>query len=171
MIPLTSPSQACRRGQSSACARNRWLFYQILCLRKLAVVQVHVPLRGTDVCVAQQAAGEFDPLLPADLRPAFVSGQVQDQIPWQASFVAGVLPFGLDQYPLVPIAATIAWQFIGVLASAKTSIAASIWLILPSCFATALAFAGLVCFAFVVALFFVLVAMTSGARGHPASFR
>ena len=58
---------------------NTTLFYQILRLRQFPVVQVHVPLSRADVRVAQQSAGVFDPLLPTDLRPALVAGQVQAQ--------------------------------------------------------------------------------------------
>ena len=36
----------------------------------------------------QQATGVFDPLLPADLRPAFVTRKIQHQIPRQARQIA-----------------------------------------------------------------------------------
>ena len=74
------------RNGTSPCNRQA-LFHEILRLRKLAVVQVHVPLRGRDVGVARQSPGEFDSLLPADLRAAFVAGQIQHQIPRQAGQV------------------------------------------------------------------------------------
>jgi hypothetical protein len=61
--------------------------YQILRVRKLAVVEVHVPLRGRDIGVAQQPAGVFDSLLSADSRPAFMAGQVQHQISRQTGQV------------------------------------------------------------------------------------
>ena len=64
------------------------LFDQILRVCQFAVIKVHVALRRRDVGVPQQPTGVFDPLLAADFRPAFVPGQVQHQIPGQASQVA-----------------------------------------------------------------------------------
>ena len=48
------------------------LFYQILRVGQLPVVEVHVPLRSRDIRVPQQSPGGLDSLLPTDLRTAFV---------------------------------------------------------------------------------------------------
>src|SRR6266550_4240788 len=49
---------------------------------------MHVPLGRRDVRMAEQPAGVLDALLPANLRAAFVAGQIQHQIPWQTGHVA-----------------------------------------------------------------------------------
>src|SRR5690349_12464025 len=59
-----------------------------LCRRQFAIVQVHVALRRRDVCVPQQPASVFNPLQPADSRPAFVAGQIQHEIARELSNVA-----------------------------------------------------------------------------------
>jgi hypothetical protein len=70
------------------------LFHEIVRVRKLAFVEVHLPLSGTDVGVPRQPAGVLNPLLAADLHPALVAGQVKHQIPRQAGLItqAGVCP-------------------------------------------------------------------------------
>jgi hypothetical protein len=51
--------------------------------------------------VAQQPAGIFDPLLPAVLRPAFVAGEVQHQIPRKTGQVPepGIRPAEIRDAP------------------------------------------------------------------------
>src|ERR1051326_6305880 len=51
--------------------------------RPAPVVKVHVPLRRADIRVPQQAAGVFDSLFPAELRPTLVAGLVEHQTLWQ----------------------------------------------------------------------------------------
>jgi hypothetical protein len=54
------------------------LFHQILRLRKLALVEMHVALRGRDIRVTEQPTGVFDPLFPANFpscQLSVVSGQ------------------------------------------------------------------------------------------------
>ena len=54
---------------------------QILRIRQLPIVQVHVPLSRRDVGVPQQPARVLDPFLPTNLRAALVPRQRQHQIP------------------------------------------------------------------------------------------
>src|SRR5712691_5216336 len=62
----------------SACIVNTDpLFYQILRVRNLPLVEMQVPLGGRDIRVPQKPPGVFNPLLAADLRPAFMPGQIQ----------------------------------------------------------------------------------------------
>jgi hypothetical protein len=83
---------------------------------------------------------------------------------------AGVLPFGLDQYFFAAIASTIALQFIGVLASARTLVAASICLMPRSAFAGFLvAFFDVVFFADIVRPF--LICVLRAARRRPPGYR
>ena len=63
------------RSRTERCNRQL-LFHQVLCVRKLAIVEVHVALRRRNVGVPEQAAGVFDPLFAADFGPAFVAGQI-----------------------------------------------------------------------------------------------
>jgi hypothetical protein len=83
---------------------NTGLFHQVLRVGQLPVIEVHVALRRRDIRVPQQAAGVFDPLLPADLRPAFVPGQVQDQVFRQPGLIPqpGIRPAEIRDGPLPP---------------------------------------------------------------------
>jgi hypothetical protein len=78
--------------------------HEILRIRKLAFVEVHVPLSGRDIGVAQQSPGVFDSLLTADLRPAFVPGQVQNQIARQPRCVPqpGIRSAEIGNRPRLP---------------------------------------------------------------------
>src|SRR5262245_8894212 len=64
------------------------LLDQILRVSQFLVVEVHVPLSRADVRVPQQPAGVFDALLTANLRTAFVPGQVEHQIFGQPCIVS-----------------------------------------------------------------------------------
>jgi len=65
---------------------------------------MQVPLGSRDVRVPQQSAGVLDPLLPANLRPAFVAGEVQHQIARKAGQVpeAGIRPAEVRDAPRLP---------------------------------------------------------------------
>jgi len=88
----------------AGCIVNTDLFDQILGVGQFPVVQVQVPLRGRNVGVPQQSPGVFDPLRPADLRPAFVAGQVQNQIPRKTGHVPepGIRPAEIRNAPRFP---------------------------------------------------------------------
>ena len=83
---------------------NTRLFYQILGVCQLLVVQVHIPLRGRNVGMSQQTPSVLDSFLPANLRPALVAGEIQHQVLRQTGQIPkpGIRPAEVGDAPRFP---------------------------------------------------------------------